>query len=86
MNLSKPEACKDFIFLTFITKESQESIFNQGIFYHRAKLRVSITREKEATMPSELHISTTLLVNNLPQKESQNAIVITLKKKFGMVT
>ena len=44
---------------------------------------VSVTYDQDASDPFELCISTTLVVNNLPQKESQSAIVRIIKKLFG---
>lgn len=83
MSLTKPDATKDFAFLTLLSEETRDTILTQGLHYHHEKIRVSITRGKEVTAPSELRISTTLVANNLPQKESQTSIVMTLKKKFG---
>jgi len=83
MNLTIHEGSKDFAFLTLITEASQDSILSQAISYHHEKLRVSVTWDKEAISPLELCISTIIVVNNLPQKESQPSIVIALKNKFG---
>ena len=43
----------------------------------------AIMRHWDVDNVSELHISTTLVVNNLLQKESQSVIVRTIKKLFG---
>lgn len=37
----------------------------------------------ETNNPSKLHMSTTLVTNNIPQKETQSTIVDTTKKLFG---
>lgn len=50
--------------------------------YNYEKLTVSITHEEEAGNPSKLHISTTLIANNLPPKDPQAAIIKTIKKFF----
>ena len=56
---------------------------NYGLAYQHEKLCVGITRDKEATAPLELRISTTLVASKLLQKETQTPIVMTLEKKFG---
>lgn len=40
----KPQASKDFAFLTLIIEETHDSILNQMIIYHNEKVRVSITK------------------------------------------
>ena len=45
--------------------------------------KVSITKDKDLGNPSKLRISTTLVANNLPQKESQSTITKSLKRFFG---
>lgn len=83
MTLTKPDAIKDFAFLTFITAATWDAIMKYGLTYHYEKLQVSATWDKDTTAPSELRISTTLVAHNLPQKETQMDIVIALTNKFG---
>lgn len=85
MTLTKPNASKDFVFLTLIFDDARGDVLKSSLTYHHEKLRVSIPRNKEATAPSELRIGTTLVANNLPQKNTQTAIVIALKR-LEMVT
>jgi len=44
---------------------------------------VSITKDKDVGNPSKFRINITLVVNNLPQRESQSTIVKSLKKLIG---
>ena len=44
---------------------------------------MSIIRDRGASHPSELRISTTLVANNLPQRETQTAIIRAIKQVFG---
>ena len=83
MGLAKPEFEKNFAFLTLTTEESRELVLKEGIIFHHEKLQVSITRDRGASHPSELRISTTLVANNLPQRETQTAIIRAIKQVFG---
>ena len=83
MGLTKPELDKNFVFLTFVTEEARDIILNAGLTYDNEKLIVSIPRDRNAGNPSELRISTTLVANNLPQRESQAAITKAMKQLFG---
>ena len=83
LTLTKPDPEKDFAFLTLATEEARDAILEGGLKYKYEKLHVNIPRDREAGNSSELRISTTLVVNNLPQKESQSTIVKTMKKLFG---
>lgn len=64
----KPNATKDFAFLTFVYEEAWDVVLSHELSYHYEKICVNITRDKETTAPLELCISTTLVANNLPQK------------------
>ena len=44
---------------------------------------ISITHDQDASNLYELRINMTLVVNNLPQKDSQYARVKTIMKLFG---
>jgi len=46
-------------------------------------LRLVLPKKKAWANPSELRISTTLVTNNLPQRESQSTITKSLKKLIG---
>ena len=83
MGLTKPELDKTFAFLTLTTEEARDSVLNEGITFNHEKLHVSITRDRGTDNPSELRISTTLVANNLPQRESQASITKAIKHAFG---
>ena len=83
MGLAKPEIEKNFAFLTFATEEARDTVLKEGLVYNNERLQVSVTRDRSAGNPSELRISTTLVANNLPQRESQAAITQALKQIFG---
>ena len=83
MGLVKPELEKNFAFLTFITEEARDLVLKEGLTFNHEKLQVSITRDRRASHPSELRISTTLVANNLPQRETQTAITRAIKQVFG---
>src|ERR1700738_4234731 len=53
---------------------------NPRLVYNQEKLQVSITRDRGAGNPSELRISTTLIANNLPQRETQTTISRVIKQ------
>ena len=73
---------KDFTFLTLATEEPWDTLLKCGIICNREKVKVSIMRDKETGNPSELCISTPLVINNLSQKKSQILIVKTIIKPF----
>lgn len=83
MGLIKPEIDKNFAFVTFSTEEARDTVFKDGLFYNNEKLQVSIPRDRNVGNPSELRISTTLVANNLPQRESQAAITNAIKQVIG---
>ena len=83
LSLTKSETEKDFAFITLTTEEAREDILNNGLTFHAERLKVSLTKDKDMSNPSELRISTTLVANNLPQRESQSTITKTLKRLFG---
>ena len=80
LSLTKSDNDKDFAFITLTTEEAREDILNNGLIYHSERLKISATKDKDAGNPSELMISTTLVANNLPQRESQSAITKSLKQ------
>ena len=73
---------EDYTFLTLAIEEARNPILKH-LVYNRAKLKGSVRNERDADNMSKLRISTTLVVNNLPEKELQSAIVITTKNLFG---
>ena len=83
LSLTKSDVKRDFAFVTLTTEESRDDILNNGLNYHSERLKVSITKDKDADNLSELRISTTLVANNLPQRESQSSITKALKRLFG---
>ena len=83
LSLTKSDNDKDFAFLTLTTEEARADILNNGLTYHSERLTVSATKDKGMGNPSELRISTTLVANNLPQRESQSTITKSLKKLLG---
>ena len=83
LSLTKSDVERNFAFITFTTEEARDDILSNGLVYHSERLIVSITRDKNIGNPSELRISTTLVVNNLPQREAQSTIVKALKRLFG---
>lgn len=72
-----------YAFLNLATKESKDSILEHDLLYNHEKIMVSITHDRDANNPSELCINITLVVNNLPQKDSQFAIVKIITKLFS---
>ena len=83
LSLTKSDVERNFAFITFTTEEARDDILSNGLVYHSERLIVSITRDKNIGNPSELRISTILVVNNLPQREAQSTIVKALKRLFG---
>ena len=83
MGLTKPKFDKNFAFLTLTTEEARDLVINEGLTFNHEKLQVDVTRDRGAGNPSELRISTTLVANNLPQRESQASITKAIKQAFG---
>ena len=83
MGLTKPELDKKFAFVTFTMEEARDTVLKDGLIYNNERLQVSIPRDRNAGNPSELWISTTLVANNLPQRESQAAITKAIKQVIG---
>ena len=83
MSFTKPEVDKNYAFLTLTTEEARDTVLKDGLTYNHEKLQVSITRDRGASNPSELRISTTLVANNLPQRETQTTITRVIKQTFG---
>ena len=83
MGLTKPELDKNFAFLTLTTEEARDLVLMEGIIFNHEKIQVSITKDRGIGNPSELRISTTLVANNLPQRETQSAITRAIKHIFG---
>ena len=69
LSLTKSDAEKDFAFVTLTTEEARDDILSNSLTYHSERLKVSITKDKDMGNLSELRISTTLVANNLPQRE-----------------
>jgi hypothetical protein len=65
------------------SKRQREDIISNGQIYRSERLKVSIIKNKDIGNLSELRISTTLVANNLPQRESQSTITKALKRFFG---
>jgi hypothetical protein len=86
MGLTKPEIDKDYAFVTFTMEEARDMVLNDGLIYNNERLQVSIPRDRNVGNPSELRISTTLVANNLPQRESQAAITKALSKSSARAT
>ena len=83
LSLTKGGVEKDYAFITLTTEEAQDDILTNGLTFQSERLKVSITKDKDTGNPSELRISTTLVANNLPQRESQSTIIKSLKRFFG---
>ena len=83
MGLTKPELDKNFAFLTLTTEEARDIILKDGLTFNHEKLQVSVTWDRGSGNPSELRISTTLVANNLPQRETQTTITRAIKNAFG---
>lgn len=83
LNLTKPEIAKNFAFLTLASAEASDSLQSSGITYAHEKIKVGATHDVDIGNPSELRISTTIIANNLPQKDSQTSIIKAIKKFFG---
>ena len=83
LSLTKSDTERDFAFITLTTEEAREDVLRNGLIYHSERLKVSLTKDKDIGNSSELKISTTLVANNLPQRESQSTITKALKRLFG---
>lgn len=79
LSLTKSDIENDFAFITLTTEESRDDILRNGLTYHSERLKVSITKDKDTGNFSKLRISTTLVSNNLHQRESQSTITKALK-------
>jgi hypothetical protein len=84
LSLTKSDDAKDFAFITLTTEDARENLLRNGLTYHSERLQVSATKNKATDNTSDLRISTTLVVHNLPQKESQSTIVKTLQRLIGV--
>ena len=82
MGITKSKMDNNFAFLTLTTEEARDYILQDGLAFNHEKLQVSVTRDRGIGNP-ELRISTTLLANNLPQKETQTTITKIIKHVFG---
>ena len=83
MGLTKPELDKNFAFLTLTTEDARDLLLKDGLTFNHERLQVSVTRDRGTGNPSELRISTTLVANNLPQRELQTTITKAIKHMFG---
>ena len=84
MGLPKPDLDKNFSFLTLTTEEARDLVLKQGLIYKKKKLQVSVTRDRGVGNLSDLRISTTVVANNLPQRETRSAITTAIKQAFGL--
>ena len=82
MRLAKPKLDKFFAFLTLTTEETRDLVFKEGFIFNYEVLQVSITRDRGVGNPSELCINTTLVANDLPQRETQTAIIRSMRQIF----
>ena len=84
LSLTKSDDDKDFAFITLTTEEAREDLLRNGLTYHSERLKVSATKDTNPGNTSDLRISTTLVANNLPQRESQSTIVKSLQRLIGV--
>ena len=82
MGLTKPELDKNFVFLTLTTEEARDLIFKDGLTFNHKRLQINVTRDRGTGNPSEIRISTILVANNLPQRETQTTIIRAIKNAF----
>lgn len=80
LSLTKSDDDKDFAFITLTTEDAREDIIRNGLTFHSERLKVSATKDKDTGNTLDLKISITLVVNNIPQRESQSTIVKSLQK------
>lgn len=73
---------EDFAFLTLATKEDA-NLQSNLTYNYKKKLKVRICAIAKTGHPTEVHISTILVANNLPPQESKLVIVKTIEKIFG---
>lgn len=83
LSLTKLNANNDFASITLMIEDAHEDLFTVGFIFHHQKYKVSIIKDKDTSNPSDLQISTTLVTNDLPQRESKITITKTLKCNFG---
>ena len=81
--LTKSDIDREFVFITLTTEEAKADILGIGLTFNSERLKVSIIKDKNVGKPSELRISTTLVANNLIQRESQSTIIKSFKRLFG---
>lgn len=67
MTLIETDLEKEFLFFTLATEEARHVILTNYLEYNYEKLKVNITHIEDVINSSELHISTTPVINNLPQ-------------------
>lgn len=67
---TKSDVKEDFAFITLMTQEWSEDILINGPIYHSERLKISITKDKEMDNLSSFRINTTIVANNLHQRES----------------
>ena len=73
----------EFLILANMDPE-RDVILKNVLKFNYEKLIISVTYDQETGNPSELHIiSTMLVINNLPQIESQSITVTTIKRLYG---
>ena len=64
-------------------EDARDVILKDGLTFNNERLQVSIPRDRGVGNPSELRISTTLVANHLPQRETQSAITNAIQQTFG---
>ena len=75
MGLTKPQLDKNFAFLTLTREAARDVVLKDGIVHNNKNLQVSIIRDRGNDNPSELRISTTLVANNILQREYQTSVI-----------
>ena len=83
MGFTKPELDKNFAFLTLTTEDARDLIIKDGLTFNHEKFQVSVPRDHGTGNASELRINTTLVANNLPERETQTTITKAIKHAFG---
>lgn len=67
-------------------KDARNIVVKEMFIFNHKMVQVSITWDRGVRNPSELHISMTLVVNNLPQHEAQTAIAKSIRQIFEVTT
>lgn len=67
-------------------KDARNIVVKEMFIFNHKMVQVSITWDRGVRNPSELHISMTLVVNNLPQHEAQMAIAKSIRQISEVTT